>query len=675
MKTAICAVILFGVVCVGVPATLAEEGARTADLTELSLEELMNIEVTSVSKKEEGLFDAPAAVYVITQEDIRRSGATSIAEALRMVPGVQVARIDANKWAISARGFNSQFANKLLVLIDGRSVYTPAFAGVFWDVQDTLLEDIDRIEVIRGPGGTLWGANAVNGVINIITKNARDTQGGLVTATGGKEERGIGGARYGARLGDNLYVRAYGKYLNRDEFVTASGQPAADDWDVGRGGFRLDWAAVAQDAVTVQGDIYRGDVGQITTRNLLTPPFILATAERDTVAGGNLSGRWRHDFSARSNLSLQLYYDRTERSLVGAKEVRDTVDLDLQHRSQLTGWNEVVWGMGYRFTSDQVRNGFEFSFNPDRRGLSVASAFVQDEITAVPDQLRLILGSKLEHNDFTGFELQPSGRILWTLRPRHTLWAAVSRAVRTPSRNDRDVRFNLAVMPAPDGPPTVVSIFGNHDVKSETLLAYELGYRAEPLPRVFLDVAAFYNQYDGLRTEEPEAPSFEALPAPAHLLVPFRFADNMDGESYGVEVAASWNVASWCKLSGGYTWFDDRLRLDPGSRDPDTPAQAGNDPHHQFNTRVSLNLPARIELDAAIYYVDHLLYAYGPSRLRVPSYIRPDLRLAWHPSDRLEIGVVAQDLLDDHHLEFGAFLSPQAVAVQRAVFGQFRWYF
>jgi iron complex outermembrane receptor protein len=639
------------------------------------LEELMTVEVTSVSKKEQTLFEAPAAIYVITQEDIRRSGATSIPEALRMVPGVQVARIDANKWAISARGFNNEFANKLLVLIDGRSVYTPSYAGVFWDVQDTLLEDIDRIEVIRGPGGTLWGANAVNGVINIITKHTRDTQGGLVTATGGKEERGIGGVRYGARLADGLYARAYGKYLNRDEFATASGSPAADDWNVGRGGFRLDWDAAARDAVTVQGDIYRGDVGQITTRNSLSPPFNLATAEKDTVAGGNLLGRWRHNFSARSNLSLQLYYDRTERSELGAKEFRDTVDLDLQHRFQLAEWNEMVWGIGYRFTNDQVRNSFDFSFTPDHRGLSLASTFLQDEITIVPDRFRVIFGSKFEHNDFTGFEVQPSGRILWTPRLRHTFWAAVSRAVRTPSRTDSDVSFNLGVIPALNQPTTVVSVFGNHDFKSETLLAYELGYRAEPLPQVFLDVAAFYNQYDRLQTQEPEAPFPEALPAPAHWVLPFRFANNMDGESYGVEVATSWNVASWCKLSGGYTWLNERLHAHSASGAPDATAQAGNDPHNQLNARVSFNLPANIELDAGIYYVDHLLYAFGPSRLRVPSYIRPDLRLGWHPSERLELSVTVQDLLDDHHAEFGAFISPEPIEVQRAIFGQVRWRF
>jgi iron complex outermembrane receptor protein len=655
-------------------AALAEP-PHTTDLTELSIEELLTVEVTSVSKKEQTLFDAPAAVYVITQEDIRRSGATSIPEALRMVPGVQVARIDANKWAISARGFNNEFANKLLILIDGRSVYAPSFAGVFWDVQDTLLEDIDRIEVIRGPGGTLWGANAVNGVINIITKHARDTQGGLVTATGGKEDRGIGGVRYGARLADGLYARAYGKYLNRDEFVTTSGSPAADDWDVGRGGFRLDWDAADRDAVTVEGDLYRGKEGQITTYNSLSPPFSLTAAERTTVAGGNLLGRWRHNFSARSNLSLQLYYDRTERDLLGTKELRDTVDFDLQHRFQLAEWNELVWGIGYRFTHDQIRNTFDLSFTPDHRGLSLASAFVQDEITIVPERFRVILGSKFEYNDFTGFDLQPSGRLLWTPRSRHTFWAAVSRAVRTPSRYERDVRFNLAVIPAPNQPPTVVSAFGSHDFESETLLAYEVGYRTEPLPQVFLDVAAFYSQYDNLQTTETEAPFFEALPAPAHLVVPSRFTNNMGGESYGVEVAASWNVASWCKLSGGYTWFDERLHLDPASRAADTTAQAGNDPHNQLNARVSLNLPANFELDAGIYYVDHLLYAFGPSRLTVPSYIRPDLRLGWHPSERLELSATVQDLLDDHHVEFGAYPNPGPIAIQRAIFGQLRWRF
>ncbi len=645
------------------------------DLTTLSIEELMNVEVTSVSKKEERLFDAPAAVYVITQEDLRRSGATSIAEALRMVPGVEVARIDANKWAISARGFNSEFSNKLLVLLDGRTLYDPLFAGVFWDVQDTMLEDIDRIEVIRGPGGTLWGANAVNGVINIITKSARDTQGGLISVSGGKEVRGIGEARYGVRAGENLYLRAYVKYLNHDQFVTTSGLDAADDWQIGRSGFRLDWDATTHDSVMLQGDIYRGDVGQLTKRNSLSPPYATTMPERDTVAGGDVVGRWHHRFSARSNAILQAYYERSEQELLN-REVRDTLDIDLQHRFQLLPRHEVVWGLGYRFTTDHINNTFDASITPSSRGLNLASAFLQDDVTLVTDRLHLIVGSKFEHNDYTGFEYQPSGRLLWTPSLRHTLWAAISRAVRSPARIDRDIQYNLAVVPPPSGQlPTVLTVLGNHDFVSETVLAYELGYRVEPLPHVFLDIATFYNEYNDLRTQEPEAPFFDPQPTP-HYVVPFRFDNGMDGETYGVEVAGTWAPTTWLKLAGGYSWLDEHLHLQSSSQDAGSTTQAKSDPRNQFNMRASLNLPWHLELDMAVYYVDHLQVALGPAVSAIPSYIRPDVRLGWHPSEKLELSVTVQDLLDNRHAEFpSTFTSGETVDVKRAIFGQIRWRF
>jgi iron complex outermembrane receptor protein len=657
--------------------TTAGAAAPNGDLTQLSLEDLMTVEVTSVSKKEEHLFEAPAAVYVITQEDIRRSGATSIAEALRMVPGVDVARIDSNKWAISARGFNDEFANKLLVLLDGRSLYDPLFGGVFWDVQDTMLEDIDRIEVIRGPGGTLWGANAVNGVINIITKSAGDTQGGLVSALGGKAVRGIGEARYGARLGDNVAVRVYGKYVNWDSFVTASGRDAADDWQVGRGGFRLDWNATTRDRVMLQGALYQGDVGQLTNRVSLSPPYATTLAERDNISGGDLLGKWHHDFSTDSTADLQVYYDRTHREFFGAREDRDTFDIDLQHRFQLLPQHEIVWGLGYRLSSDDLRNSFDVALTPSHRNLNLGSAFIQDDITLVAGRLHLIAGSKFEHNDFTGFEFQPSGRLLWTPGARQTLWAAVSRAVRSPTRTDHDVRFNLSVIPPPPtgGFPTIVAALGNPNFASETLLAYELGYRVEPLPDVFLDVATFYNDYQDLRTLQPGTPVFETQPSPSYVQ-PLVFQNGMDGQAYGVEVAASWRPTSWCRLSGGYTWLDEQLQLDASSHDVSSLAQVGNAPQNQVNTRAFLNLPWNLELDAALYYVDSLRVAGGLSVAPIASYIRPDVRLGWHPSERLDLSVTVQDLVDNHHAEFpSTFTSGQTVEIERAVFGQIRWRF
>ena len=352
-----------------------------SDLKSMSLEDLMNINVTSVSKRPQKLIDAASAIYVITQEDIRRSGATNIPDALRRVPGIQVAHINANTWAITSRGLNGQFANKLLVLIDGRTVYTPLFSGVFWDVQDTLLEDIDRIEVIRGPGASLWGDNAVNGVINIITKHAEDTQGGLLSTGYGNEQQGFGNLRYGSKIGNDAYFRVYSKYFNRDNAVDASGKKTDDSWYAQRGGFRIDWDVNKQDSLIVQGDIYNSKFGESVETVSLTSPFSNTINDDSDFAGWNVLTRWKHTFSDSSNLELQLYYDRTERESITLREDRDTYDLDFQHRFKFGERQDIMWGLGYRLTHDNIRNSFDFSFNPDNRDMSLYSGFVHDEIT------------------------------------------------------------------------------------------------------------------------------------------------------------------------------------------------------------------------------------------------------------------------------------------------------
>ena len=456
------------------------------DLTKLSLEELMDIEVTLVSRKKEKLFETAAAAFVLTQEDIRRSGVTSIAEALRLVPGMVVARIDANKWAVSARGFNGRFAQKLLVLIDGRSAYTPLFSGVFWEVQDVLLEDVERIEVIRGPGATLWGSNAVNGVINIATRSAQDSQGGMAVVGGGTEERAVGQLRYGGRLGEDAYYRVYGKYFDRDAFVDAEGQDGADEWHMARGGLRLDWQADERNTLTTQGDIYGGGTGQRYRFAALEPPYQRVVDDETQRAGGNILVRWEHLNSAKSDLALQVYYDRTEWDDVLMQEIRDTYDVDFQHRFALSARQEVVWGWGYRHTRDATRGGFEFSLEPARRGVNFFSFFAQDNIALTDRKLRLIAGGKFEYNDYTGFEYQPNARLLWTPQPEQTAWAAVSRAVRLPSRADDDVR--LAFLTLPPGTildntlPAMVVGMGDRQMKAEKLHAFEAGYRFRPRP-------------------------------------------------------------------------------------------------------------------------------------------------------------------------------------------------
>jgi len=639
-----------------------------SDLTELPLEELMNLEVTLVARKEQRLFEAPSAIYVITQEDIRRSGATSIPELLRLVPGMEVARIDASKWAISARGFNEQFANKLLVLMDGRSVYTPLFAGVYWDGQDTLLEDLERIEVIRGPAGTLWGANAVNGVINIVTKPGRDTQGGLVSAGGGTEERGFGGARYGGKIGDAAFYRAYIKYVKRDNAVTAFDTEAADAWRVVRGGFRLDWDVGRRDVLTLQGDIYDGSAGQRVLLRSFSAPFVQPLDEDASIAGRNMLARWEHTFSPRSKIRLHSYYDRTERQNALFRETRDTFDVDFQHSLAVGERHALVWGMGYRLTTDVLPATSVASFEPDRRSLHLLSAFVQDEITLIRDQLRLTLGSKFEHNDFTGFEVQPSGRLLWMPHRRHVVWTAVSRAVRTPARFEHDLRLELAVVPV-NGLLNLVTVSGDPDFASEELMAYELGYRLQPINRLFLDLTTFYNSYKNLRTVEPGVP-FVSLRPPAALISPARFGNRLRGETYGVEVIAQGSLTPGWRLTAGYTWLHIQLHRDASSGDLMTEAAAGDDPAHQFHVRSYLDLPWKFECDTALYYVDHLV---AP---RVPSYIRVDLRLGWRPTRALDLSLVGQNVFDARHLEFGpggGVISQ--TAVQRGVYGKLTWRF
>jgi iron complex outermembrane receptor protein len=471
----------------------------------MSVQDLMNIEVSSVSRREQKLSDAAAAVFVITREDIRRSGATSIPEVLRMAPGLEVAHIDANKWAISSRGFNSRFANKLLVLMDGRTVYTPLYSGVFWDVQDTMLEDIDRIEVIRGPGATLWGANAVNGVVNIITKSAEDTRGGLVVAGSGSEERGFGAVRYGGRIREDAFWRVYAKSFSRDGGVDASDRDGADDWDAFRGGFRLDWRPTGEDIFTFEGDAYKEDAGQTLRLPLLRQPFLAFLDDSAGIEGTDLLAKWEHTFSSSSSIGIQLYYDRMKIEDILLTESRDTFDIELQHCFRTLERHEFIWGLGYRLYRDSVENTFQTALDPAGKDAHLFSVFLQDDISLIKEKLHLILGAKIEHNDYTGFEIQPNARLIWTPHVRHTLWAAVSRAVRTPSRTEEDGRLNISVLPpfAPGNPspnPGIVSVFGNRDFLSEELIAYELGYRVHPVTELSFDLAVFYNDYDHLRT-------------------------------------------------------------------------------------------------------------------------------------------------------------------------------
>ncbi|HET7623780.1 MAG TPA: TonB-dependent receptor, partial [Verrucomicrobiae bacterium] len=523
---------------------VAETG--DVDLTGLSIEQLMNIKV-SILGPSETVSQTPAAVSVVTHEQIKRSGALSFPEALRLVPGMDVAQVDSSQWAVSARGFNDVFANKLLVLQDGRSIYTPLFSGVFWDVQGTMMEDVDHIEVVRGPGATLWGANAVNGVINILTKSAEDTQGALFSGGGGLQDRGFANARYGGKIGDNAYYRVYGTYLNRDDTLLPDGSSGHNDWQAVRGGFRTDWNVTDDNLVTFQGDAYAGWVNQVFgIFDPANPPtFNRSVRDQDDIRGGNVLGRWTHTISDTANFKVQAYYDRTDQKAVILDEKRNTFDLNFQHEFSLGERNHFVWGLGYRVTSDTEQNNANITFSPENQTLNLFSAFAQDEIRLVKDKLSLTLGSKFEHNDYTGVEWQPGARLLWTPEKHQTFWASISRAVRTPSRADESITLTQSRAVAP-GFYVPVTVYGDNHFDSENVIAYEIGYRAQPFDNFSLDLAAFYNDYDNLRSQDQKSPLNPTV---------FVLGNNLSAKTYGVEATTTWRVTHNWQLQPTYTFL------------------------------------------------------------------------------------------------------------------------
>jgi len=655
--------------------TIAQNPRNVPDVTAMSMEDLMNLQVTSVSKRTQKVADAAAAIFVITQEDIRRSGATSVPEALRLVPGLEVARIDQNKWAIGSRGFNGRFDNKLLVLIDGRSVYTPLFSGVYWNVEDVMLEDVDRIEVIRGPGATLWGANAVDGVINVITKKAKSTQSAVVTAGAGTEERAAGGVRYGGKLGDNTYYRAYTKYFDWAPSAYPSGMTAHDGWDALRGGFRADWTPAGANSLTLQGDIYRTRFDETLTVASLSAPYSNTFPNDGKYSGGNILGRWNHT-SEGSSMSLQMYYDNTtisDHSLFG--DHQNILDIDFQHAFHVGDSQQFVWGLGYRSIHDKNNPSFTVSLRPNQVTLNQFSTFLQDEISLVDNRLQITLGSKFERNEFTGFEIEPNARLLWNLTPNQSIWTAVSRAVRTPALTEEGLRLNSQVIPpgTPANPsplPAVIAVFGSHQFNSEDLLAYELGYRVQATSDLSLDIATFYNNYSNLRTAEPGAPFVEGSPAPTDIVIPFVAGNKMSGGTYGVELFADWKVVPKWRLVGSYSYLQMDIHKNANSQDPTPDNPNGSSPRHQWYLRSSIDLPKHFEQDTTLRFVDHL-----PS-LNVPNYYSLDAHLGWRPVTRLELSIGGQNLLNDWHFEFMPdFVNTSPTVVKRSIFGSITFKF
>lgn len=629
-------------------------------LKSLSIEELLQTKVTSVSKKAEQLFDTAAAVFVITQEDIKRTGVRTIPDALRMVPGLQVAHINGSTFAITARGFNEWFSNKLLVLVDGRSVYTPLFSGVNWDLQDTVLEDVDRIEVIRGPGATLWGANAVNGVINIITKLSSDTQGGMVSIGAGNIEQPLAVARYGGKVGKAGTYRVYGKGFKRDRFDSADGGDANDAWQSLRAGFRMDLSMSDSDNLTVQGETYRGKNDlDLRLSGFLTPPFTRESAEELDYRGGHLITTWQHHVSEQSDIELKVYYDWSFRDQVVIEEERDTVNIDFKHILRLPPRHEVVWGVGYRWTSDDTERSTNLWMDPADRTDNVWSAFIQDDIMLKTDTVWLTLGSKFEHNDYSDFEIQPNARLRWKATPKHTVWGSISRAVRTPSRSDHDIRVNLTSMDIPPMGLTQLRITGDEGFDSEELIAYEAGVRWQQTENLSFDLAAFYNDYDDLRIVESGTPFLETTPGPPHLVIPQIIKNGMTGATYGLEALTTWKPLSNWKLNLGYAWIDADLNANGNSAE----REGEISPEHQVQLRSYLDLPGGVSLDAELYFVDDI------KRFAIPDYTRLDLRLGWEPTAAWSLSLNIENALDERHAEFPTRSGVVATDVPRIFYG------
>lgn len=666
-----------------VPEEAAPSAGRTKAAADMDIAELLSLKVTTVSRSASTVGQSAAAVFVINQDMIRRSGATTMPELLRMVPGIHTARINGREWAVASRGFNSRYAKNLLVQVDGRPVYNTEIAGVFWDTVDYPLADIERIEVVRGPGGSVWGANAVNGVINIVTKTAKETLGGFASVGGGSSERGSFIFRQGAKIGDDLFFRVYGKGFDRGAQFSKAGDPQ-DAWWGASGGIRLDWTPDAQDTLTLDGGFGRV-VAETDDRFPLAsgPPFAVNIPEEDTVSTAHVLALWSHQQDATRGWKLQAFWDFSQRT--DTNHIRDTefhtYDLDFQRQFPLGERQKFVWGLGYRYVEADLHDsrdddGFYLEWLNNNPHMEIFSSFVQDEVTLAKDRLSLTLGSKFEHNNFTGFEVQPSARLLWSPTSRRSVWAAISRSVRTPSFVENEAQFTLPGS-NPNLPPVVRGV-ANRGLRAEEVWAYELGYRVQATDNLSVDAAMFFNVHDHLRINRSN-PAL-ATTVQGIRLTASQFDNGMSGEVYGAELAANWRVTDGWRLHVAYSFLEIQLH-----RDPDLPASAeaaeGQDPQHQLYLRSSWDLPHEVEFDLTGGYVGRLS-GFNPTGIAgaqdsVPAYVSLDARLAWNASKNLTAEVVGRNLLEDHHLEFGTnpLVSAPLVEIRRAVFVQitYRW--
>jgi len=628
--------------CAAVP---AQAQTPPMDLSVASIEDLMNIEIVSASRKEQRVDEVPAAVYVITHDEIRRSGMTTVPALLRLVPGVQVAQINSNKWAVSVRGFNGVYSNKLLVLVDGRSVYNPLFAGVIWDTEDLMLEDVDRIEVIRGPGAAVWGANAVNGVINIITKPSSDTGGLLVRAGAGTYERNSLAIRYGGTAGSGAY-RTYAQLSTHGDSVGASGAGAADHWRSVISGFRGDWST-GQDAYMVQGSVAVGEQRPLWF-NLDPAANLRDTSGVSDTQTGNVLGRWTHTRGSGATLQLQSYVDIAHRRESIGEYHRQTVDLDADYHTALGRRHDLVVGGGYRNIAEAINGGVGYSFDPSRVRETVLNVFAQDEIALARRRVKLTLGAKFEHESDDGTTMQPTARLMWNLKPRQHLWASVSRALRTPSLVDKGIHIDfLPTAPTATSPlPVFVSVSGNPAVRNERFVSTEAGYRLDIASRVAIDVAGFRGRYQGLQTSETSAPNLAFVNGRPVIRVSTVFGNLLDAETRGGEITARATLTDAWQVDGTFSAFHLTPHLDAASRDPRAATFDGSAPSFEWRGHSAVSLGPRVQADVQLFYVGSL------RELGIGSYTRADARIEWKLTGPLAIAVQGQNLLSPAHAEF-----------------------
>jgi iron complex outermembrane receptor protein len=654
------------------PSLPAGQGEEQQALKSLSLEQLSNIEITTATRAPESAFRTPAAVYVITGDDIKRAGVTNIPDALRLAPGVEVAQVDSGKWSVGIRGFGSRLSRSVLVLIDGRTVYTTLLAGTYWEVQDTLLDDIDRIEVIRGPGGTIWGPNAVNGVINIITKSSAETHGTYATVGSGNVEQGFASFRQGGATASGLNYRVYGKAFTRAPAYHFD-RRNFDDWRSGQGGFRMDWGSADKDSFSLQGDLYKMTFGESVVGTSYTAPFSRLFDANADLSGGNILGKWSRALSKTNNVQVQAYYDRTNRHEPNFGDVRDTFDVDvIQHLR--AGRHDFTWGAGARFSfgrNQQIVSGL--TFLPAERTDRLITGFIQDEYSIVDRRLALTVGTKLLHTNFTGFEPEPSARLLWTPSEKVSFWGAFTQAVRTPSDAEHDFSLSGFGGLAPDGTPFFARFNANKNFRPERMNGYELGYRQLLGKNFFVDVSTFYNHYRDLFSQDiTGAPFLEASPAPAHFLLPAQFGNGLYGQTKGFEISPEWRPASIWRLRGAYSYLRMSISKSRGSLDiGSAPEIVGSSPEHQVFVQSSLDLPRSLQLDIDYRFVSEL-----PGQ-KVESYSTADARFAWKLARGFEVSLVGRNLLQPHHPEFGTDpgtpTTVTLVGIKRSAFVQLTW--